>query len=152
MTLENTLRQQLNKPHPGGFQVSVGDWAITLSAEKTDSLSCALNELTLEKAAPISETLDVWARRVAASATGLLEPLRLIEVDQPLGKALLRSAAPRQRDGKAFYYELVLERTTYSRATLRRYAGQNGEKRESVVFVLTHDAVIKLISDLIDAN
>jgi hypothetical protein len=152
MTLENTLRQQLSKPHTGGFQVSTGDWKINLVAEKSDSLSCALKELTLEKASPIGEDLDAWATRVAANATGLMEPLRLIEVDRPLGKALLRSDAPTVKDGKALYYELVLERTARTRATLHRYAGQNGEKREAVAFVLTHDAVVKLVNDIVGTN
>jgi hypothetical protein len=81
-----------------------------------------------------------------------MEPLRVIEIDQPIGKALLRSETPSLRDGKAFYYELVLERTNRSRATLHRYAGQNGEKREAVAFVLTHDAVVKLVKDLVGKN
>src|SRR5688572_19075190 len=110
MTLENTLRQQLNKPQAGGFQVSHGDWTITVFADKTDSLSCALTELTVAKGSPIADDLETWATRVAAKATGLLEPLRLIEVDRPLNKALLRSEAPSIKDGKSFYYELLLER------------------------------------------
>jgi hypothetical protein len=152
MTLEKTLRQQLNKTEPGGFHVSFGDWAVTLLADKSDSLSCALTELTLDRAAPIQEDLDAWAKRIAQTATGLMEPLRLIEVDRPLGKALLRSEAPSLLDGKAFYYELLLERTTRSQATLRRYAAENGAKRETVPFVLTHDAVVKLVNDIVGAN
>src|SRR3974390_3390708 len=112
MTLEKTLRQQLSKSEAGGFHVSSGDWAITLLADKADTLSCALKELALDRAAPIREELDQWAQRVAATATGLMEPLRVIEIDRPLGKALLRSETPSERDGKAFYYELVLERST----------------------------------------
>ena len=127
MTLENTLRQQLNKPQTGGFQVSHGDWTITVFADKTDSLSCALKELSVAKGTPIADDLETWATRVAAKATGLLEPLRLIEVDRPLNKALLRSAAPSVKEGKALYYELLLERAEQTRATLKRFAGQNGE-------------------------
>jgi hypothetical protein len=152
MTLEKTLRQQLNKTEPGGFHVCSGDWTVTLLADKSDSLSCALTELTLDRAAPIREDLETWARRIAAAATGLMEPLRLIEVDRPLGKALLRSETPSLLDGKAFYYELVLERTTRSQATLQRYAALNGVKRTSVAFVLTHDAVIKLVCDIVGGN
>ena len=153
MTLEKTLRQQLgSKPEAGGFHVSHGDWYVTLVADKTDSLSCALKELTLDKAAPVAETLPAWAARVADAATGLLEPLRLVEVDEPIGKALLRSDVPSMQDGKAFYYELVLERTTRSRATLHRYAGQNGEKREAIPFVLTHDTIVKLATDIVGVN
>jgi hypothetical protein len=152
MTLEKTLRQQLSKTEPGGFHVSSGGWTITLLADKSDSLSCALTELTLDRAAPVQEDLDTWAQRVAATATGLMEPLRLIEVDRPLGKALLRSEKPSLMDGKAFYYELVLERTTRSQATLQRFASPNGQKRTAVAFVLTHDAVVKLVNDIAGGN
>lgn len=37
MTLEKTLRQQLNKAEPGGFHVSVDDWTVSVFAEKSDS-------------------------------------------------------------------------------------------------------------------
>ena len=99
MTLENTLRQQLNKPQIGGTKVSVGDWTAFLHFDKNDSLSCALNEFSLEKSTAMSEDLDAWAERIAASATGLLEPLRLIEIDRHLGNALLRSDARASRTG-----------------------------------------------------
>ena len=154
MTLEKILRQQLSDPEPGGFHVSHGGWNVTLTADKSDSLSCALNELALERNAPIQEELPAWAARVAELATGLIEPLTLIEVDGAIGKALLRSAAPTVRDGKSFYYELLLERTHRTNAHLRRYAGDRigGEKREAVTFVLTHDAIVKLVTDIVGAN
>lgn len=151
MTLEKTLRQQLNKTDSGSFPVALGDWTIGLVTDKRDSLSCALKELTLDRATPIPEQLDTWARRVAQTVTGLMEPLRVIEVDQPLGKALLRSEAPARQDGRAVYYELLLERTGRTRATLHRYAGENG-KREAIAFVLTHDAIVKLVADLVGIN
>ena len=157
MTLENTLRQQLGSPEPGGFHVSHGDWNVTLVSERSDSLSCALRELTLERNAPIQEELHAWATRVAARVTGLIEPLRVIEVDSAgggLGKALLRSTAPSVKDGKSYYYELLLERTSRTVANLRRYAGDRtgGEKREAVAFVLTHDAIAKLVHDIVGGN
>jgi hypothetical protein len=147
MTLENTLRQQLS--NPGGFHVSADGWEVILAAEKCDSLSCAILELGFARNAPIQEELHAWASRVADRVTGLIEPLKLVEVDQPLGKAMLRSETPTVKDGKAYYYELLLERTSRTVTNLRRYAGdRNGEKREAVPFVLTHDAIVKLVSDI----
>jgi hypothetical protein len=154
MTLENTLRQQLSNPEPGGFHVSHGGWNVTLTADKCDSLSCALRELTLERNAPIQEELGAWATRIAERVTGLMEPLKLVELDQPLGKAMLRSSSPTVRDGKAYYYELLLERTSRSVANLQRYAGDRvgNDKREAVPFVLTHDAIVKLVADIAGSN
>jgi hypothetical protein len=154
MTLEKMLRQQLNNSKASGFHVSIAGWDVTLVTDRQDSLSCALKELALGHAEPVREELRAWADRVADRATGLLEPLRLVEIDGPLGKALLRSETPAVQDGKAFYYELVLERTQRSTATLRRYAGDpiGGDKRVSVAFVLTHDAIVKLAVDIVGAN
>jgi len=152
MTLESTLRQQLNNLESGSRTFALGDWTLRLTVEKNDSLSCALTELALEHAAPIGEEVDTWANRIAGSATGLLEPLRLIELDRPVGKALLRSESPAKREGKAYYYELLLERAAGSRAVLHRYAGQFGAPREKVSFVVTHDGLIKLVGDIVGGN
>jgi len=151
MTLENTLSQQLRQAEPGGFHVQSDGWNVTLAADKCDTLSCALKELSLEKNAPIQEDLKAWATRIADRVTGLLEPLCVLEVDQPLGKALLRSETPMVRDGKSLYYELRLERTTRTAATLHRYMAdrQQGEKRVAVPFVLTHDAIVKVVADIL---
>jgi hypothetical protein len=152
MTLANTLRQQLNDPATGSFHVAFGGWTVTLVAEKRESMSCALKELTLNNNATIAEALPAWAARVARQASGLMEPLRVLEVDQALGKAVLRSQAPARSDGKALYYELLLERTTRTSATLHRYAGSKGESREAVRFVLTNDAIVKLTADVVGGN
>jgi hypothetical protein len=101
MTFENTLRQQLKNPEPGGIHFHAGDWNVALPTDRSDGLSCALKELAIEKNVPIREELRPWAERVARQATGLMEPLCLIEVDQSLGKALLRSQTPTARDGRS---------------------------------------------------
>ena len=154
MTLENTLRQHLSNPESPGFHFNAGGWNVTLAADKSDSLSCALTELTLDKNAPIREELRAWAARIAQRVTGLLEPLSLVEVDQPLGKALLRSQTPSVREGKSYYYELLLERTGCTSANLRRFSAdrQNGDKREAVAFVLTHETIVKLVTDIVGNN
>jgi len=154
MTLEKMLRQQLSNPKPGGFHFSFGGWNVTLIADKCDSLSCALKELTLERNTPIQEELKPWAQRIAQRATGLIEPLSLSEADLLLGKAILRSQTPTVRGSTANYYELVLERTGRPCANLHRYSAnrQNGEKRKAVPFVLTHDAIVKLVTDIVGSN
>jgi hypothetical protein len=154
MTLANTLRQQLSNPEQGGFHVSADGWSVTVAADKAESLSCALNELSLERAGAVKEELRAWANRVAEEATGLLEPLAVIEVDLPRGQALLRSETPTVQADTAHYYELELTRGQRSSATLRRYVGDKvgTEKREAAPFVLTHDAIVKLVTDILGAN
>lgn len=146
MTLENTLRQQLNSSEPGGFHVSLGDWSVTVAVEKKDSMSCLLTELTVSKNSQATVDVRAWGERIANRATGLLEPLRLLEVDARLNQALVRSAVPKQHDGQSLYYELALTRDS---ATLRRYAGQIGAHRNAIPFALTHDAIVKLVADIV---
>ena len=79
MTLEKTLRQQLSNAEPGGFHVTDDGWSVTLVTDKSDSLSCSLKELTLQRDTPIAEELKPWADRIAQRVTGLMEPLSVIE-------------------------------------------------------------------------
>jgi len=148
------LRQQLSNPKPGGFHFSCDGWNVTLITDKSDSLSCALKELTLERNTPIQEELKPWGERIAQRVTGLMEPLRLIEADHLLNKAILRSQTPTRRDGTSFYYEAVLERTNRTCANIHRYSANphKGEKRKAVPFVLTHDAIVKLVLDIVGKN
>ena len=146
MTLANILRQQLNSSEPGGFHVSLGDWSATIAVEKKDSMSCLFTELTVRKSTPATQDVRTWGERIASRATGLLEPLRLLEADARLNQALLRSTAPMKRDGQSLYYEMALTRDS---ATLHRYAGRIGARREAIPFALTHDAIVKLVADIV---
>jgi hypothetical protein len=154
MTHEKMLRQQLNKAKAGGFQVSFGGWNLTLVADRCDSLSCAIKELALQRNTPIQEVLTSWAKRIAAQATGLLEPLRLVEADLALKSAVLRSTAPSVSEEVACYYELALHRADQTSVKLHRYAAhqKNGQKREAISFVLTHDTIVKLVMDIVGNN
>ena len=67
-------------------------------------------ELTLTRPeGALSTDLKTRAERTAARVTGLLEPLRLIEVDAGRDAALLRSTAPQKRGDDLYYYEVELK-------------------------------------------
>ncbi len=127
-------------------------WSVTLTVDKTDALSCQLWDLTLAKLpAPQpfnGAELHQRAAAVAERTTGLLEPLRVIEVDVQRGEALLRSDSPTLRKEKRSHYELTL--TNARRATLRRFhaANEPTSKREQVGFALTHEVLANLVEDL----
>src|SRR5262249_27367176 len=99
-------------------------------------------------AAPAEETLRSWAERVARQTTGLLEQIKVLEIDELRNEALLRSETPSTRKGKRLYYEVLLQGTNL--AWLRRYeADANGNgKREQVAFALTNDGLAKLAEDM----
>src|SRR5437016_1224832 len=74
-------------------------WTVLLSADRNDELGCLVWELGLRRngAAPAGATLESWAKDIAAATTGLLEPLRVVEVDVARNEAQLRSQQPNQR-------------------------------------------------------
>src|SRR5207253_256627 len=130
-------------------------WSVALVADKADALSCQLWSFTLEKL-PAPKALDEAelrqrAQAVAAKVTGLMEPLRVIEVDSQRGEALLRSESPNLRNEKRSHYELGL--TAARRATLRRFQAPSDPtgKRQQVGFTLTHEVLGNLVEDLTKA-
>ena len=152
MTLNDTLlqklaewrfdneRQTLTVVHP-----ETG-WSAGVVADCADRVGCQLWELNLNRPEAASADLKTRAERLVGRATGLLDPLRLIEVDAERETALLRSAAPQKRGDDLFYYEVLLQNRG---AGLRRYqSSTQGGTRQQLAFALTHEALAKLAADL----
>ncbi len=155
MTLNELLLQKLAKWRPDSNQdtLTVADpasgWTAGVSAERVEHLGSRLRELTLSRTVPLAGTdLENRAAQVAGQVTGLLEPLRLVEIDRDRRTALLRSQEPSHQGDDLFYYELLLQAD--GGCNLRRYqAWQHpGQRRQAVGFNLTHEALGKLIHDL----
>jgi hypothetical protein len=152
MTLENTVREKLSEWRPAAgrqeLTIPFEGGSLSLMADRREDLGCLVWEVALRRTAPAKETLRAWADRIAARVTGLLEPLKVIEIDKQRHEGLLRSETPLVRGDKVLYCEIMLKGT--NRATLRRYeAPATGMgHREQVAFALTHDALAKLAGDL----
>jgi hypothetical protein len=159
MTLANTLLQKLSEWRPKNAPETLtvadeaGVWSAAVSAAAVDVVGARLwqiafrrSDTTLDAAA-----LKTWGEKIAARATGLLEPLRLLEVDEQNKIALLRSDKPGQRGDAVLYYEVRL--TGDGAATVQRFQAshQPETKRQQIEFTLTHDAVAKLASDVTEA-
>ena len=153
MTLENLLLEKLAEWRfdTGRQSLTVADagsgWTAAVAAECCDSVGCRVWELTLTRDRPAGD-LRARADRLSARATGLLEPLRLLELDPAQDVALLRSQAPSRRGEALFYYEVSLK--SKGAATVRRFqATRDGSgRREQVPFALTHETLAKLAQDL----
>jgi hypothetical protein len=161
MRNELVLRKVAEWRHSGGRQTltvpdAASGWELRLTADRADELGCKVWEMRLGRAVPVTgndpAALRAWAERAADRVTGLLEPLRLVEVDGQRDEALLRSEQPAQRDEQLYYYEVVLKGR--GEADVRRYQAsqQPGSRREQVPFALTHEAIAKLTSDLTAAE
>lgn len=159
MTLNETVLRKTADWRPSGGEkqtLSIPDdgsgWTVTVTANRCDELGCLVWELGLRRASAATETGNdaprVWAEGAARRVTALLEPLKVVEVDLLKQEALLRSNEPVARAGASFYYEVHLKGNT--EASVRRFqaARQGGQRREQVLFPLTHEALARVVSDL----
>jgi hypothetical protein len=159
MSLAEALLEKLVdwRPAGEGRQVtSIGlpdhGWTVGVAADRADSVGCRLNLIEAPRTNAVAEddaALEAHARRVAERATGLLEPLRLVEVDRPRHVALLRSEAPAGKGDAVQYYEVKFAGS--NRVTVERFkANRTGPAgREPIPFSLTHEAIAKLVDDLV---
>jgi hypothetical protein len=152
MTVNEALLQKLGKWKPSGRQTLAADaagWSVAVTADRGDELGCLVWDLTVSRSPAPAEGVAVreWADRVAGRARGLMENLKLVEVDAERRQALLRSDEPTRRGDDIFYYEVLL--TGGGSGSVRRFQGgrPNG-RREQVPFALTHEVLAKLSGDL----
>ena len=157
MTLDEILYQRLGswRPPEGRHELTLAEespgWAVTLSADRCDEVGSLVWELSLRRvpaAPPRQVTLKDWATGIAGRVTGLLEPLKVIEVDSIQNEALLRSSAATQRGDKLYYYEVRLRGTSEAQVCRYQARSNNNGPRDQVPFAITHETLIKFIRDL----
>jgi len=156
MTLAENLLPKLSEWRPAGdgrhswaAAFPAEGWTVRLAADRADSLSCLVWELTLARTgdAPADLTLPGWAAAVASRVSGLMEPLKVHEVDDLRGEAILRSVSPAKKGEALAYYEVRL--TGLTTAVVRRFtAGREKSGRSQVAFAATHEAIAKLAGDI----
>lgn len=156
MNLVETIRSRLERSAPFHDHVeqivaSEGGLTVRCDVQGAERLSCALRQIecVAETGAPLppAELLS-QVNAICGKVTYLLEPLAPIEVDPGHGKVLVRSKAPRQKEGKVSYYELLASGDRH--LSLRRYAFDSVDKKRSLVeFYLTKDQLDLLLTDLI---
>src|ERR1043165_1732170 len=104
MTLENNLTKSLSEWRPAGRDTLLATergspWTVQVTADHCELLGARLWELAATRPdAPASAKLTDWAACVAAKAAGLLDSLRVLEVDELAQQALLRSQTSVQAD------------------------------------------------------
>jgi hypothetical protein len=120
---------------------------VELFAEMTETLGGRYREIRVSRSGFVATvSLQSAAETLADRVTGLLEPLRLVEVDAEQGVALLRSESPAVADQARCYYEVLCK--TDGSVSLKRWQAEGTMKRQAIAFTLTHDALAKLVNDL----
>jgi hypothetical protein len=155
MTLDELLLEKLAewRSDSGRQTLTVSEpttnTTVAVTADRADVVGMQLWEVTLHRPA----TLDVaglkrWAEYTAARVTGLLEPLRVLEIDAERLTALLRSEAPTQRGENRFYYELQLHGNGRAHISRFQVTAKPEGRRQQIAYALTHETLAKLVSDV----
>jgi hypothetical protein len=153
MTLANTLQKKLGEhhsaDHPAPHVIRHQGWNVSLRPEAIDTLGCQLWDVTFQREVPqAAGDPRAWAERISRKVTGLLEPLKLVELDAGQNVALVRSAEPTPGSPGLDYHEIELHGT--NRAIVRRFRGfqEVGRKREHIPFTVTYDALAKVVDGI----
>ncbi len=155
MTLAERLLPRLSEWSPSGegrhsFSAALPEagWNVQISADKVDTLSCLLWELTLNRSGGSPDfSIKEWANSVADRVGGLLEEIKLHEVDSGRNEAILRSVAPTRKGDQVAYYEVRL--VGINSASVRRFSAAKAVTgREQIAFALTHESLAKLAGDI----
>jgi hypothetical protein len=159
MTLAETLLPRLADWRPAGegrSGTAIGlpehGWTVHLTAERVDTVGTLLVGVDVTRDTPVADdaaTLETHVRRAAGRVTGLLEPLRLVEIDRVHHVALLRSDGPLNKGDAVSYYEVQFQGR--NRVTLARFQAskRSPAQRKSIPFALTHEALAKVVDDLV---
>jgi hypothetical protein len=148
MTLAKNLRKALTDPANAGegtVSAAAGPWQATASAPRRDSIGAEVNEITVERNDAGPGTVHGWADNFAGKARGLLEPLKVLEVDKTRDEAVIRSNPPSKDGTQVDYYEVKMQGT--KKASVKRCRNEGGQKQD-IPFTLTHDGLGRLVDDL----
>lgn len=157
MTLAETLQQKLSEWRPSGAgrhtwteEFPEQGWTVHLAVDKNDSLSSLVWELTLARStdAPVDATLNSWAKKLTGRVAGLMEELKLLEVDETRNEALIRSDDPTRKGDVIQFYEVRLTGT--KQAIVRRFKADTAAntRREQLAFALTHETLANLVDKI----
>jgi hypothetical protein len=158
MTLNERLLEKLAewRPDSGRQTLTVSEpttnTTVAVTADRTDVIGAQLWEVTTHRPVALDAAgLKTWAENTAGRITGLLEPLRVLEIDAERLTALLRSEAPTQRGENRFYYEVQLHGDGRAHVARFQASAKADGRRQQVIYALTHEALAKLVSD-VDAS
>lgn len=149
MTRNETLQRKLAdwQPHSSRQTLAVGAdaWNAQVVADRVESLGVELWEVRLTRTTAVTAPLAEQVTTLAGRITGLMEPVRVVEIDAT--RAQLRSTAPAAQGEALFYYEILRDAdgTTH---VARYQASLASGKRQQIPFTLTREALAKLLADL----
>jgi hypothetical protein len=150
MTLTKYIIDQLQPDisFPAGtVQASDDQFKVDVTLVDWDRLGCLIRKVEIGHSHNNAMKFD--PAQIEDKITYLGEPLRVIELAEDGGRAVLRSAPPHRDGEKISFFELVLDQNAGLSLVRYLYDGNRGE-RISVPAALTRESLERLLADLID--
>ena len=126
-----------------------GDLQVRVKLADSDRLGCLLEKLEMKSTDGHPLRLDPI--RIEREMTYLGEPLRIIELEKHLGKAVLRSFPPRMENGTVSYFEITLDRSDGLSLTRLAY-DRNLGTRSLIPAPFTRDTLERVLTDLVNLS
>jgi hypothetical protein len=119
---------------------------VTVVVEDADRLGVLAGPVTARKEDGRPSSVKSQAQETTRKITYLQEPLAIIETEEQRGRAILRSAEPRQTGGAREYNEAILEGG--DSISIHRYRSEPGKRRRAIPSNLSRETLGRLADDL----
>ena len=156
MTYGDLLLESLKAKSPEGnsrihYPVDIVDSEVEIHADicEVDRFGCQIESLHLHRLGPPDENLSTRAHHLTDQATYLFENLHLVECEPERERALVRSATVQNSGDSVGYYEADMHGDEVDFARFAR--NRRERRREKIPFVLTKEAMARLVDDLAEA-
>lgn len=137
---------------PHELKLHDGSRRVLCAFASIDSLACEFHHLTVEStelADASMQRLREISEQLSGQLTYLLEPIAPIETDAEGCVVQMRSNPPQRSDDGASYYELLVRRG--GELSLCRWKKMASGERIAISSTVTHEVMLRLISDLASA-
>jgi len=156
MTYGDRLLESLKTKAPKGstrvhYPVDIVDSQVEIHADicEVDRFGCQIESLHLHRLGVPDENLSTRAHQLTEHATYLFENLNLVECEPERERAVVRSATVQNAEGSVGYYEADMHGDEVDFARFVR--NRRGHRRERIPFILTKEAMARLVDDLVEA-
>ena len=150
-TLNEKVRQAASsgRAFSGTIEATTPSGKVSIGIEDADRLGVLAGPITMTRPEGSPANVPAQASEAVRRLNYLQEPLAVIESEDRRGRAILRSAAPRQtQSGGREYNEAVLDGG--GSISIRRYRAEPGARRKGVPTNLSRETLGRLADDLSD--
>ena len=155
MNLASDIDRELDRIQSAGagqFHLPAPSGTLRADLSSVDRIGCEFDELSLESPAlqgADTRRLEKIASKLAAKLTYLLEPLRILEIDDQARVVQMRSVPPSRQGNLRSYYEVQVREG--GAVALRRFEAERGKPRRQVAAHVTREVFRRLADDLAES-